>query len=99
MCQLYSKVGSILRECAVPWTAARRRYVLLFCALRHLEGRVCARRRHVRDCVHAIIRDCMEQSLPPRAPSARLLQQLALMELVLVSNGQSSPYCGGCLPS
>jgi hypothetical protein len=85
-----------LRQCGVRWTAARTRYVYLYCALRHLEGRVCARRRHVRDCVHAIIRDCMEQVRDE--PTNRLLEQLALMELDLVSNGQASPYNGGRLP-
>ena len=101
MCLLYAKVVRVLRECAVPWTAARRRYVYLYCALRHLEGRVCARRRHVRDCVHAIIRDCMEQTHGEQlrdVPSNRLLEQLALLELDLVSNGQASPYFGGRLP-
>jgi hypothetical protein len=66
-----------------------------------LEGRVCARRRHVRDCVHAIVRDYMENAhgdMLRGVPSNRLLQQLALMELDLVSNGQASPYYGGRLP-
>jgi hypothetical protein len=42
-----------------------RASVTVYCCLRHLEGagRVFARRRDVRDCVHAIIRDCMEQTL------------------------------------
>ena len=76
MCELYAKVERILRECAVPWTAARRRYVLLYCALQHLDRRKCARRRHVRDCVHAIIRDYMEQTHGDRlrgVSSSRLL--------------------------
>jgi len=96
MCLLHAKVKRMLRQCGVPWTAARTRYVYLYCSLRHLEGRVCARRRHVRDCVHAIIRDYMEQVRGE--PTSRLLEQLALMELDLVSNGQASPYYGGRLP-
>jgi hypothetical protein len=66
-----------------------------------LEGRVCARRRHVRDCVHAIIRDYMENAhgdMRRGVPTNRLREQLALMELDLVSNGQASPYYGGRLP-
>ena len=101
MCELHAKVKRILRECAVPWTAARTRYVFLYCSLRHLEGRVCARRRHVRDCVHAIIRDYMENAhgdMRRGVPTNRLREQLALMELDLVSNGQVSPYYGGRLP-
>ena len=85
-----------MRQCGVPWTAARTRYVYLYCSPRHLEGRVCARRRHVRDCVHAIILDYMEQVRDE--PTSMLLEQLALMELDLVSNGQASPYYGGRLP-
>ena len=81
-----------------------RASVTVYCCLRHLEGagRVFARRRDVCDCVHAIIRDCMEQTHGEQlrgVPSNRLLQQLALMELDLVSNGQASPYYGGRLPS
>ena len=57
---------------------------------------MCAQRRHVRDCVHAIIRDYMEQVRCE--PTNRLLEQLALMELDLVSNGQASPFYGGRLP-
>ena len=101
MCELYAKVERVLRECAVPWTRARRRYVLLYCSLQHLDRRKCARRRHVRDCVHAIIRDYMENAhgdMRRGVPTNRLREQLALMELDLVSNGQASPYYGGRLP-
>ena len=70
----------------------------LYCCLRHLDGKRCARPRDICFCVHAVVRDCMEQSLPRRAPSVRLLQQLAMMELDMVTNGQASPFFGGDLP-
>ena len=48
MCELVAKVARIMRECAVPMTPARIRYVRLHCKVRHLERRTCARRCDVR---------------------------------------------------
>ena len=47
MCNLFAKVWRIMRNCAVPWTAAHLRYVRLYCAFRHMQGRPCATPRHV----------------------------------------------------
>ncbi len=57
MCKLFAKVWRIVRECGLRWTAAHIRYVRLYCAIRHLEGRTCARRRDVGDCVGVIAED------------------------------------------
>jgi hypothetical protein len=98
MCELQSKVQRILRECGVPWTAARLRYCRLYCCLRHLDGRPCARRRDVADVVSVVLEDYMQQYIPRRVPSRRMLERLALLELDMVTNGQSSPFFGGQLP-
>jgi hypothetical protein len=98
MCELHSIVARILRQCGVPWSAARLRYLRLHCALRHLYGRQCARRRDVADVVSVILEDWMHQYHPRREPSRKLLERLALLELDLVSNGQVSPFFGAALP-
>jgi hypothetical protein len=36
MCNLFDKVARILRHCGVPWTAARIRFVRVYCMVRHL---------------------------------------------------------------
>jgi hypothetical protein len=97
MCELHSKVARILRQCGVPWSAARLRYLRLYCALRHLDGRLCARRRDVADVVSVILEDWMHQYHPRREPSRKLLERLALLELDLVGNGQTSPFFGAHL--
>ncbi len=98
MCELQSMVARILRQCGVPWSAARLRYLRLYCALRHLDGRQCARRRDVANVVSAILEDWMHQYHPRREPSRQMLERLALLELDLVSNGQASPFFGAALP-
>jgi hypothetical protein len=93
MSQLHAKVARILRECGVPWTAARTRYARLYCALRHLEGRTCARRRDVRVVVAVMMRDwCNHRSGHPYEPSRRMLDGLALLELDVYTNAMASPF-------
>ena len=57
MCNMFDKVARILRDCGVPWTAARIRYAQVYCAIRHLQGRSCARRRDVANVVSMLLGD------------------------------------------
>ena len=92
MCHLFDKVASMLRACGVGWTAARIRYVRLYCVLRHLEGRRCAaRRRDIGHCMAVVLAD-WEMRGTDGQPSRGLLQKLWLMEIDLITNGQASPY-------
>jgi hypothetical protein len=92
MCKLITKVGSILRECGLPWTTPRMRYVRLYCALRHLEGRACATRRDVANVVAVIVEDwynvcCGNEGSP------HMMQSLAQLELDMLTNIRLSPFC------
>ena len=58
MCNLFDKVARILRDCGVPWTAARIRFVRVYCIMRHLQGHNrCARRRDVANVVSTLLGD------------------------------------------
>ena len=82
MCELFAKVRSIMRDCAVPWTPARIRYVRLYCRLRHLERRTCARRCDVRMCVGLILEDWLNGRTDyPREPTRRFAYHLWLLEM------------------
>ncbi len=90
MCKLASKVESILRECGLPWTAARLRYVRLYCVSRHLEGRPCARMRDVRSCMVVIVEDYMN-AIHVGQPTWKFVNQLGQLERNIVASLQASP--------
>jgi hypothetical protein len=91
MCELFDKVSRILRACGVPWTGARRRYVLVYCTMRHLQGRKCARLRDVANVVSVLLGDHMAVGARG-SPSRALLHALWLYESAIVSNVRQSPY-------
>ena len=94
MCNLFDKVARILRDCGVPWTAARIRFITfarVYCAIRHLQGRRCARRRDVANVVSMLLGDY--QAVGAREePSPGLRHSLWQYETAIVSNVRSSPY-------
>ena len=91
MCMLFDTVARILRACGVPWTGARRRYALVYCTMRHLQGRKCARSRDVCNVVSVLLGDYM--AVGARAEASRgLLHALWQYETAIVSNVRSSPY-------
>jgi hypothetical protein len=90
-CRLVDKVGRILRECGLPWTAVRMRYVRLYCVKCHLEGRPCARMRDVRDCLMVIVEDYMN-AIGVGQPTWKFVNQLGQLERDIVSNVSASPF-------
>ena len=90
MCRLETKVGRILRECGLPWTAARIRYVRLYCVSRHLEGRPCSRMRDVRDCIAVIVEDYMN-AIRVGQPTWKFVNHLGQLERDIVASLQASP--------
>ena len=91
MCLLFDTVARILRACGVPWTGARRRYVLVYCAMRHLQGRKCARSRDVCNVVSVLLGDYMAVGARGQ-PSRGLLHALWTYETAIVNNVRGSPY-------
>jgi hypothetical protein len=84
MCELVAKVARIMRECGVPMTPARIRYVRLHCKVHHLEGRTCARLCDVRLCVAILMKDWLHHRTSyPREPTRGLLYHIWLLELDL----------------
>ena len=90
MCKLFDKVHHILFACGVPWTGARRRYVLVYCAMRHLQGRKCARSRDVANVVSVLLGDYMAAGAREASPG--LLHALWSYENAIVNNVRGSPY-------
>jgi hypothetical protein len=88
---MFDKVARILRDCGVPWTAARIRYVRVYCAIRHLQGRRCARRRDVANVVSMLLGDYHTVGAREE-PSRGLRQSLWQYETAIVSNVRFSPY-------
>ena len=98
MCNLFDKVARILRDCGVPWTAARIRFVRLYCSLRHLQGHRCARRRDVANVVSALLGDYQAVGLGAE-PSRALRHSLWIYESLIVNNVRRSPYFASGPPS
>ena len=91
MCNLFAKVARILRECGVPWTAARIRFARVYCAIRHLQGRRCARRRDVANVVSMLLGDY--EAVGARGePSRGLRHSLWSYESHIVNRVRRSPY-------
>ena len=91
MCNLFDKVEGILRACGVPWTAARIRFVRVYCIVRHLQGHRCARRRDIANVVSMLLGDYHAVGASAE-PSRGLLHSLWLYESNIVSNVRRSPY-------
>jgi hypothetical protein len=91
MCKLFDKVHHILCACGVPWTGARIRYARVYCTMRHLQGRQCARKRDVANVVSVLLGD-WETVGARGSPSRALLHALWLYESAIVSNVRQSPY-------
>ena len=98
MCNLFNLVERILRDCGVPWTAARIRYAHVYCAIRHLQGRRCARRRDVANVVSMLLGDYLAVGAREE-PSRGLRVSLWQYETAIVSNVRSSPYFAPSPPS
>ena len=82
MCELVAKVARIMRECGVPMTRARVRYVRLHCKVQHLYGRTCARLCDVRLCVAILMEDWLHHRTSyPREPTRGLLYHIWLLEM------------------
>ena len=92
MCNLFDTVARILRACGVPWTGARRRYALVYCTMRHLQGRKCARSRDVANVVSVLLGDYMVVGARGEA-SRGLLHSLWLYETAIVSNVRHNTGC------
>ena len=91
MCNLFNLVERILRDCGVPWTAARIRFAHVYCAIRHLQGRRCARRRDVANVVSMLLGDYLAVGAREE-PSRGLRHSLWQYEAAIVRNVRSSPY-------
>jgi hypothetical protein len=87
MCQLLHKVERIMRDCGRPMTAARIRYVLLYCAKRHMQNRTCARRCDVGICVAVIMQDLNDATVKGK-PTRMFLHELEKLELEILTNIQ-----------
>ena len=98
MCNLFDKVARILRDCGVPWTAARIRYAHVYCAIRHLQGRRCARRRDVANVVSMLLGDYLAVGAREE-PSRGLRHSLWQYETAIVRNVRSSLYFTPSPPS
>ena len=98
MCNLFDKVARILRHCGVPWTAARTRFVRVYCILRHLQGHRCARRRDVANVVSALLGDYQAVGLGAE-PSRGLRYSLWIYESHIVNNVRRSPHFASRPPS
>jgi hypothetical protein len=82
MCELVAKVARIMRECGVPMTRARIRYVRLHCQVQHMYGRPCARLRDVRLCVAILMEDWLHHRVSyPREPTRQLANHIWLLEM------------------
>jgi hypothetical protein len=82
MCELIAKVSRIMRECGVPMTRARIRYVRLHCQVKHLYGRKCARLCDVRLCVAILMEDWLHHRTSyPREPTRELLHHIWMLEM------------------
>ena len=91
MCNLFDKVARILRDCGVPWTAARIRFVPVYCILRHLQGHRCARRRDVANVVSMLLGDYLTVGAREE-PSRGLRHSLWSYESHIVNRVRRSPY-------
>ena len=89
MCNLFAKVWRIMRNCAVPWTAAHLRYVRLYCAFRHMQGRPCATPRHVGTCVMVILEDVANR-VSYHMPTRKFLDRLQRLEMDIQTNVATS---------
>ena len=98
MCNLFDKVARILRDCGVPWTAARTRFVRVYCILRHLQGHRCARRRDVANVVSVLLGDFLSVGMSAE-PSRGLRETLWSYESHIVNNVRRSPYFASGPPS
>jgi hypothetical protein len=91
MCNLFDKVERILRDCGVPWTAARIRFVCVYCMVRHMQGRRCARRRDAANVVSVLLGDYLQVGAREE-PSRGLRFSLWQYESHIVNNVRRSPY-------
>jgi hypothetical protein len=98
MCNLFDKVARILRDCGVPWTAARIRFVRVYCMVRHLQDHRCARRRDVANVVSTLLGDYQAVGLSAE-PSRALRHSLWRYESYIVNNVRRSPYFASGPPS
>ena len=98
MCNLFDKVARILRHCGVPWTAARIRFVRVYCMVRHLQDHRCARRRDVANVVSTLLGDYQAVGLSAE-PSRALRHSLWRYESYIVNNVRRSPYFASGPPS
>ena len=85
ICELFSKVFRILRDCGLRWCEAHIRYVRLYCSIRHMEGRTCARRRDVGNCVTVIVDD-IGNAVAYGRPTNKFLHQLEHLEMDILTN-------------
>lgn len=68
------------------------RYVRLYRALRHLEGRACATRRDVANVVAVIVEDWYNVCCG-NVGSPHMMRSLAQLEMDMLNNVRLSPYC------